>query len=69
MTINENCHISPFEIRKQKFTEFITFFNRYSDYLYRKDLEFKRTHKKVKNKDGTYRWIEKKYADDNMSFI
>lgn len=46
----------------------MTFMSRYIDYKERELAEFHRTHKKVKNKDGSYRYIKKVYADDNINF-
>jgi hypothetical protein len=53
--------MSPFDLRKEKFKEFLLLVER----LTRHNHLEKRKYRKVRQPDGSYKYIKKVYADDN----
>lgn len=63
IVICERFHMSPFDLRRERFKDFILLVERLSNH----NLIEKRNYRKVKMPDGSYQYVKKVYADDNDS--
>lgn len=63
LVICERFHLSPFDLRRETFREFLLLVERVSNH---NKIEM-RNYRKVRQPDGSYQYIKKVYANDNDS--
>ncbi len=63
LVVCEKFHLSPFDLRREPFKEFLLLVERLS--IHNKNEM--RKYRKVRNADGSYSYIKKVYANDNDS--
>ena len=63
ITLCEKFHLSPFELRRERFKDVLLLIDRLSNH---NKIEM-RKYRKVRQPDGSYQYIKKQYATDNDS--